>query len=187
MGWRIFHRTGLAFCCRSRLSSNVRHHKMRCVPSAAQNSRMHSRPASSHPSLSATGEVSRLRRNILVSRYRSKNCPEKLRASRVAIVVPETVVVVQFTKPAAGAGLQATLHVGMGGGRVTFKASHAPARLGNRGEKTVANPTSVASSYAVMPNPSLEARPNGRPPGPVWRYAVHFRQPGPGVPPSVPA
>ena len=27
VGWRIFHRTGLAFCCRSRLSSNVRHHK----------------------------------------------------------------------------------------------------------------------------------------------------------------
>ena len=27
MGWRIFHHAGLAFCCRSRLSSNVRHHK----------------------------------------------------------------------------------------------------------------------------------------------------------------
>ena len=27
MGWRIFHREGLAFCCRSRLSSNVRRHK----------------------------------------------------------------------------------------------------------------------------------------------------------------
>ena len=26
MGWRIFHRTGLALCCRSRLSSNVRPH-----------------------------------------------------------------------------------------------------------------------------------------------------------------
>ena len=38
----------------------------------------------------------------------------------------------------------------------------------------------------MRPNPSLEARPNGRPPGPVWRYAVHFRQPGPGGLPSVP-
>ena len=28
VGGRIFHRTGLAFCCRSRLSSNVRHHKV---------------------------------------------------------------------------------------------------------------------------------------------------------------
>ena len=76
---------------------------MRCVPSAAQNSRMHSRPHSSHPSLAATGEVSRLRRNVLVARYRSKNCSKKLRASRAAIVVPEAVVVVQFIKPAAGA------------------------------------------------------------------------------------
>ena len=39
---------------------------------------------------------------------------------------------------------------------------------------------------AVRPNPSLEARPNGRPPGPGRRYAVHFRQPGPGVLPLVP-
>ena len=31
------------------------------------------------------------------------------------------------------------------------------------------------------PNPSLKLSPNGGPPGPVWRYAVHFRQPGPGV------
>ena len=28
------------------------------------------------------------------------------------------------------------------------------------------------------PNPSLEARPNGRPPGPVWRYAYIFANPG---------
>ena len=28
------------------------------------------------------------------------------------------------------------------------------------------------------PNPSLEARPNGRPPGPVWRYAYIFASPG---------
>ena len=37
------------------------------------------------------------------------------------------------------------------------------------------------------PNPSLKLSPNGGPPGPVWRYAVHFRQFGPGVPPPVPA
>ena len=29
-----------------------------------------------------------------------------------------------------------------------------------------------------MPNPSLEARPNGMPPGPVWRYAYIFASPG---------
>ena len=40
---------------------------------------------------------------------------------------------------------------------------------------------------AVLPNPSLKRSANGRPPGPVWRYAVHFRPPGPGVLPSSPA
>jgi hypothetical protein len=39
----------------------------------------------------------------------------------------------------------------------------------------------------AWPNPSLKPSPNGGPPGPGCRYAVHFRQPGPGVPPSVPA
>jgi hypothetical protein len=39
----------------------------------------------------------------------------------------------------------------------------------------------------VRPNPSLKRSTNGRPPGPVWRYAVHFRQPGPGVLPLAPA
>ncbi|CAD5373040.1 conserved hypothetical protein [Rubrivivax sp. A210] len=42
-------------------------------------------------------------------------------------------------------------------------------------------------SALVMPNPSLKRSANGRPPGPGWRYAVHFRQPGPGVLPSSPA
>ena len=42
------------------------------------------------------------------------------------------------------------------------------------------------SPSAAQPNPSLKARPNGGSPGPVWRYAVHFRQSGPGAPPSVP-
>ena len=43
------------------------------------------------------------------------------------------------------------------------------------------------SSPTARPNPSLKRSANGRPPGPVWRYAVHFRQPGPGVLPSSPA
>ena len=57
-----------------------------------------------------------------------------------------------------------------------------------RREPTVA-PESMTTHRAppVRPNPSFKPSPNGGPPGPVWRYAVHFRQPGPGVPPSVPA
>jgi hypothetical protein len=38
----------------------------------------------------------------------------------------------------------------------------------------------------VRPNPSLKGSANGRPPGPGRRYAVHFRQPGPGVLPLAP-
>ena len=37
------------------------------------------------------------------------------------------------------------------------------------------------SSTRMRPKSSLKRSANGRPPGPVWRYAVHFRQPGPGV------
>ena len=44
----------------------------------------------------------------------------------------------------------------------------------------------VVGMAAAAPNPSVEARPNGKSPGPVWRYAVHCRQPGPGALPPVP-
>ena len=39
----------------------------------------------------------------------------------------------------------------------------------------------------ALPNPSFKPSPNGVPRGPGRWYAVHFRQPGPRVPPSVPA
>ena len=158
---------------------------MRCVPSAAQNSRMHSRLYFSHRSLAGTGKVSRLLLNMLAVRRRSKTCSKNSRASRAAIVAPETMVLIEFTKPAVGAGLLATLHVGMSGGRVTFKATPAPARLGNGVEEAVAKSPSVALSYAVMPNTSLEARPNIKTPGPCGGRA-HFPPHGPGVLLSVP-
>ncbi len=44
----------------------------------------------------------------------------------------------------------------------------------------------LARRTQLRPNPSLNRSTNGRPPGPVWRYTVHFRQPGPGALPSVP-
>ena len=43
------------------------------------------------------------------------------------------------------------------------------------------------ASGAALPNPSLKLSPNGGPRGPGRRYVAHFRQPGPRVPPSVPA
>jgi len=39
---------------------------------------------------------------------------------------------------------------------------------------------------AVTPNPSFEARPNGKPPAPGLWHTVHFHRPGAGVLPSVP-
>jgi hypothetical protein len=45
----------------------------------------------------------------------------------------------------------------------------------------------VGQRPGVRPNTSFKRSANGRPPGPVWRYAVHFRQPGPGVLPLSPA
>ena len=41
--------------------------------------------------------------------------------------------------------------------------------------------------WPVVPNPSFKPSPNGVPRGPGWRYAVHFRHPGPRVTPLVPA
>jgi len=43
-----------------------------------------------------------------------------------------------------------------------------------------------ALAKAATPNPSLKLSPNGGPPGPGRRYAVHCLRPGPGVPPLVP-
>jgi len=39
----------------------------------------------------------------------------------------------------------------------------------------------------LLPNPSFKPSSNGVPRGPGWRYAVHFRHPGPRVTPLVPA
>jgi hypothetical protein len=52
----------------------------------------------------------------------------------------------------------------------------------------MATSTHAFAPYSLVgPNTSVKRSANGRPPGPVWRYAVHFRQPGPGVLPSSPA
>jgi hypothetical protein len=45
---------------------------------------------------------------------------------------------------------------------------------------------SGVAAESPPPNPSLNLSSNGMSPGPVWRYAVHFRQPGPGAMPLLP-
>ena len=55
------------------------------------------------------------------------------------------------------------------------RRSTAPAHLGLDGwQPWRAKIMPIFSAGKVRPNPSLEARPNGRPPGPGRRYAVHF-------------
>jgi hypothetical protein len=73
---------------------------------------------------------------------------------------------------------------GSGGSRHTFTSCLQLDRGASGGTSTIAvTPT----KNAALPNPSLKLSPNGGPRGPGRRYAVHFRQPGPRVPPSVPA
>jgi len=69
---------------------------------------------------------------------------------------------------------------------VTLKQFEPPKVPASPASSPASLPASAPASSAG-PNPSLKRIANGRPPGPVWRYAVHFRQPGPGVPPSSPA
>jgi len=45
---------------------------------------------------------------------------------------------------------------------------------------------SLGDTSTALPNTSFEARPNGKPPSPGPRYAVHYLWPGLGVLPSVP-
>ena len=69
----------------------------------------------------------------------------------------------------------------------SHKACSGAVRPGRRTRTKVVLPGhSSASHGAARPNPSLKLSPNGGPPGPGRRYAVHCLQPGPGVPPSVP-
>ena len=65
----------------------------------------------------------------------------------------------------------------------------AKAACGTVGARGVLLPPSSHLPHTVQawPNHSLKRSANGSPPSPVWRYAVHFRQPGPGVLPLSPA
>jgi hypothetical protein len=60
-----------------------------------------------------------------------------------------------------------------------------PAAVARSASSAVASQR-FAFTGQLRPNPSFNRRANGTPPGPVWRYAVHFRQPGPGGAPLPP-
>ena len=113
-------------------------------------------------------------------------------ASRHAAVALEAGFVSQFLGPAAVRSSTASFILVRGGRQIRG----APAWSARSGLPSLFfNKVSCPSGtlhvfplpHTVLPNPSLKRSANGRPPGPVWRYAVHFRQPGPGVLPSSPA
>ena len=74
-----------------------------------------------------------------------------------------------------------------GGGMVSTSAAPATARFGGLKVATLWPVMNQLALGRVRPNPSFKPSPNGVPRGPGWRYAVHFRQPGPRVTPLVPA
>ena len=91
----------------------------------------------------------------------------------------------QFIGPPASTAAFAT---NVGGG---FKLRYASIRWREAGGScgAQAGTTEFQDSCAprtAPPNPSFEARPNGKPPGPARWYAVHFHRAGPGVLPLVP-
>ena len=128
MGWRIFHRAGLAFCCRSRLSSNVRHHKLKPVPSPAGSA------ARSAEHQAATARHSREQPTPLVhwhgsGQNQTKQCAPGLKqqvnilssqvsASRQAAVALGAEFVSQFLEPAAVHNAVASFSVVCGGRQI---------------------------------------------------------------------
>ena len=102
MGWRIFHHAGLAFCCRSRLSSNVRQHKTRPVASPAGSA------ARSAESQAATVRHSREQPASLVHLHGDV---QQNRAKRYAPFMKQQV---NFPSPQVSASGKAALALGAG-------------------------------------------------------------------------
>ena len=69
----------------------------------------------------------------------------------------------------------------------TVKHRHGPRRRPRRESTAAPESTTTRRASPVRPNPSFKPSTNGVPRGPGWRYPVHFRHPGPRVPPSVPS
>ena len=122
----------------------------------------------------------RARRIKLVMRFAASSCGDRSR------------VVSQFLEPAAVRSAAASFCL-VRGGRQVLGAPAWSARSGlllvwsTKVNNTSGTLRTLPLPPTLMPNPSLKLSPNGRPPAPARRYAVHFRQSGPGVLPSVPA
>ena len=113
-------------------------------------------------------------------------------ASRQAAVALGAGFVCQFVEPATVRSAVASFCLVRGGrqdrGRSAWSALSGLLLFWfSKGSNTGGTLHTLPLLPTVMPNPSFKPSPNGGPPGPGCRYAVHFLHPGPGVPPSVPA
>ena len=72
-------------------------------------------------------------------------------------------------------------------GALTLRASRLRPQRVSAPLRTCMPLSGLSSQGSALPNPSLKLSTNGGPRGPGRRYPVHSRQPGPRVPPSVPA
>ena len=184
----IFARPGLASCRCRPLSSNVRPHTNRYRWLAQH--REQPMPRTVHVQLSRFGNTTAqkpvLPRTALAnvragcSRLCFHACASRLLAGAFRLLAS---VSSWNHRPS----MVSPSFSGVQGGRmVSASAAPAPARFGGLKMAALWPVMNQLALGRVRPNPSLEARPNGRPPGPGRRYAVHFRQPGPGVLPLVP-
>ena len=142
--------------------------------------------------LRGSGQQNRTKCRAPVMKQQVNFPSSQVSASRQAVVALEAGFVSQFLGPAAARSFTASFILVRGGRQIRG----APAWSARSGMPSF---FFTKVSYhggtlhvlplppTVMPNPSFKPSPNGGPPGPGCRYAVHFLHPGPGVPPSVPA
>ena len=188
MGGRIFHRAGLAFCCRSRLSSNVRPHTNRFRWLAQHRKQPIPRTVKIQLSRSGnpTAQKPALARTVLAEVRASSRLGFHVFASRQLAGAVRLLASVSSWNHRPSMVSPSFSSV-QGGGMVSTSAAPATARFG--GLKMAALwPVMIQLALGrVRPNPSFKPSTNGVPRGPGWRYAVHFRHPGPRVTPLVPA
>ena len=147
-----------------------------------------SRAQASTPS-DASGQEQPKAMNRPRSRCRRKGgntaCPLPLPCRAQAMLTQETHAsgILKTTHPNCAKHSEVLACSGCRNSQTPQRVHHQPRR-----EPTVA-PESMTTHRAppVRPNPSFKPSTNGMPRGPGWRYAVHFRHPGPRVTPSVPA
>ena len=189
VGWRIFHHAGLAFCCRSRLSSNVRPHTNRYRwPTQHREQPM---PKTMEVPLSRFGHTTAQRPLLgrtgrLDEEHRCSSLGFQLGASRQLAGAFCLLASVSSLSHRPRKVLP-SFSSEQGGETVSASAAPAMVRSGGLNKASSCSVMSAIALAPVRPNPSFKPSPNGVPRGPGRRYAVHFRHPGPRVTPLVPA